>query len=196
MSPIPFFDHNRVLPPYQGSEPTSSDQVSPYDCSIIELCHRFATSNERIAILEGFISFREKMTSEDITSGYQWLDGSFLEDIEALEKRPPKDIDVVTFYAGKFEKAPGIIVDVNKNIISNFIEFAKPRLAKVKYRVDNQPVDISTNPFTIIEATRFWIQLFTHRRNQVWKGILRIPINTPVEDQQALQYLISKKGTI
>ncbi|ARS34296.1 hypothetical protein CA264_01920 [Pontibacter actiniarum] len=136
------------------------------------------------------------MTLEDIILGYQWLDGSFLEDIETLEKRPPKDIDVVTFYAGQLEKTPGIVIDVNKNITSNFIEFAMPSKAKVKYKVDNQPVDIATDPFRVIEATRFWIQLFTHRRNQIWKGILRIPINTPIEDQQALQYLNSQKGII
>jgi hypothetical protein len=33
-----------------------------------------------------------------IIDGFQWLDGSFLENIESLESRSPRDIDVVTFY--------------------------------------------------------------------------------------------------
>jgi hypothetical protein len=32
-----------------------------------------------------------------LNQGFQWLDGSFAEQIELLEGRPPKDIDVVSF---------------------------------------------------------------------------------------------------
>ncbi|MDA1231040.1 MAG: hypothetical protein O2856_09720 [Planctomycetota bacterium] len=33
-------------------------------------------------------------------TGFQWLDGSFLEDIELGDGRPPRDLDVVTVYWG------------------------------------------------------------------------------------------------
>ncbi|MCF5221032.1 hypothetical protein GIW34_22655, partial [Pseudomonas syringae] len=32
-----------------------------------------------------------------IVSGIQWLNGSFMENVEMLEGRPPNDMDVVTF---------------------------------------------------------------------------------------------------
>ena len=37
--------------------------------------------------------------------------------------------------------------------------------------------------------TRYWIQLFTHNRLGVWKGILRLELNTAEIDQEALTYL-------
>ena len=33
-----------------------------------------------------------------IGSGFQWLDGSFLENVEMTEKRDPGDLDLVTFF--------------------------------------------------------------------------------------------------
>lgn len=37
---------------------------------------------ERITILEGFLRFRQKLNEEGIINGVQWLDGSFIIDIE------------------------------------------------------------------------------------------------------------------
>ena len=84
--PIPNFDHNNVLPPHLGN-PTNRADLSPYSCSILELCHRFSTSNQRIQILKNFVTFRQRMNAMNIVKGFQWLDGSFLEDIEAAESR-------------------------------------------------------------------------------------------------------------
>ncbi len=33
--------------------------------------------------------------------------------------------------------------------------------------------------------TRYWISLFSHNRLGVWKGMLRIALNTPSEDAAA-----------
>ena len=51
-----------------------------------------------MAILDGFLRFRELLTQAGFVSGFQWVDGSFLENVEMLENRPPNDLDVVTFY--------------------------------------------------------------------------------------------------
>jgi hypothetical protein len=37
--------------------------------------------------------------------------------------------------------------------------------------------------------TRYWIQLFTHNRLGVWKGILRLELNTTDIDKLALEHL-------
>ncbi|MDY0781274.1 DUF6932 family protein [Tenacibaculum sp. IB213877] len=181
--PIPNFDHNNVLPPHLGN-PTQRTHLSPYTCTILELCHKFSTSKERIEILKGLIDFRKKMTKNGIIHGFQWIDGSFIEDIEKIENRPPKDIDAVTFYGG-------IPQNVQINLNANFPEFISPTLSKNKYKVDHYAVDYTYNPNVTVEMTRYWLQLFTHNRNSIWKGILKLEINTPIDDEHAKNYLNS-----
>ncbi len=181
MPQIPSFDHNHVLPPHLGN-PTLPSDLSPYDCSIIDLCQRFATSAARKNILLGLLTFRTKMNQYGITQGFQWIDGSFVENIEASENRPPSDIDIVTFYGG-------ISIPNQTLLLASFPEFGNPSLSKSLYKLDHYPVDYAYTPDSTVELTRYWIQLFTHNRIGIWKGILRVPINTPNEDQQALQFI-------
>ncbi|WP_212004826.1 hypothetical protein [Chitinophaga sp. HK235] len=181
MSPIPPFDHNRVLPPHLGN-PTSRADLSPYDCTIVELCNRFATSAERKEILMGLVSFRLRLNSFGVSDGFQWLDGSFVEDIESQEGRAPKDVDVVTFFKG-------IPLPNQHQLLQVFPEFGSAYESKQKYKVDHYAVDYGFRPDITVESTRYWIQLFTHNRNGIWKGILKLPLNTPNEDQQALAFL-------
>ncbi len=179
--PIPSFDHNNVLPPHMGN-PTDKTHLSPYSCTILELCHQFSTSGQRIAILKNYITFRQRMTSLGIIIGFQWLDGSFMENIERSESREPNDLDIVTFFGG-ISRAD------QANLIKIFPEFASPVLAKNTYKLDHYAVDYTYHPDVTVEQTRYWLQLFTHNRIGVWKGILRLPLNTPIDDQHALDYL-------
>jgi len=181
--PIPDFDHNNVIPPHLGN-PIDRTHLSPYTCSILELCHKFSTSAVRIQILKNFILFRQRMTALGIVYGFQWLDGSFLENIEVSEARPPKDLDVVTFFGG-------LSIADQTNIRATFPEFSNPGLAKNNFQLDHYPVDYSYHPDVTIENTRYWIQLFTHNRVGVWKGILKLSLNTPIDDQHAFDYLNS-----
>ena len=181
--PIPNFDHNNVLPPHLGN-PTDITHLSPYPCSIQELCYHFSTSKPRIDILKNFIIFRQRMNTFGITYGFQWLDGSFLENIEISQGRPPRDLDIVTFFGG-------LSIEDQTNIRANFPEFGNPGLAKINYSLDHYPVDYSYNPDVTVEQTRYWLQLFTHNRNGVWKGILKLSLNTQRDDQHALDYLNS-----
>jgi hypothetical protein len=178
---IPNFDHNNVLPPHLG-DPTVYGDLSPYHCTTLELCQKFSTSNDRIKILQNFILFREKMCSLGIVSGFQWLDGSFLENIEVIEGRSPRDLDVVTFYSG-------LSTEEEENLEECFPEFIYCELSKKKYLIDHYSVDYNYKPEATVEQTRYWIQLFTHNRLGVWKGILKISLNTPEDDQLALAYL-------
>ena len=58
---------------------------------------RFAISPARAAILRGFLDYRAALHAAGIIVGFQWVDGSFVENIETLEEREPNDMDVVTF---------------------------------------------------------------------------------------------------
>ena len=179
--PIPPFDSNLVLPPHLG-DPRRSDQLSPYPCTTVELCQRFSGSPERRAILNGFLLFRQRLAALGV-HGFQWLDGSFLEDIETLESRHPGDIDVVTFYVPTS-------LNFNTTVVSAFPEFVDNDMSKRNFKVDHFAVDIGFNGFLTVEFARFWTGLFSHRRNAVWKGMLRVELNTAADDTAAASLLI------
>ncbi|KAF2512823.1 hypothetical protein EYY60_06865 [Flavobacterium zhairuonense] len=178
---IPKFDHNFVIPPHLGN-PTSKEHLSPYCCTTLELCQTFVTSQNRIEILKGLLSFRKKMNDFGITQGFQWLDGSFTEDVENRENRPPNDLDLVTFFGG-------ISIEHQEIILKEFIEFGDSQTAKLNYKLDHYPVDYCYSPDVTVELTRYWIQLFTHNRLGIWKGILRLELNTPHIDEESYEYL-------
>ncbi len=182
-NPIPDFDHNLVLPPHLG-DPRDPGQLSPYPCTTLDLCQRLGTTPERRAILGRFLDFRERLRVEGLTNGFQWVDGSFLEDIETREGRPPGDIDVVTVYWG-------YDLPYQNQLVANFPEVADPVLSKANFSVDHYPFDAGSHPELTLEWTRYWMLLFSHNRLGVWKGMLRIQLNTPAEDAAA-KHEISK----
>lgn len=182
---IPPFDHNNVLPPYQGSSPAKDGALSPYRCTILEFCQRFATSDKRISILKDFVAFRLKCHEVGIRDGFQWIDGSFIEDIMARESREPNDIDVVSFVFG-FSANPYLIANVKRKLP----EFLDPVLSKAHYQVDHYPLEADASPKITIEMVKYWNQLFGHNRKGVWKGMVEIPLHdTTDEDTEALNYL-------
>src|SRR5690625_2378032 len=178
---IPDFDHNLVLPPHIG-DPRNHADLSPYPCTTVDLCRKFATSPERREILTKFLDFRERLSSAGLTQGFQWLDGSFVEDIETQEKRAPRDLDVVTFYWG-------YDMTFQHKLNTEIPEFFNPTLAKAMFSLDHYPVDASYSPVLTVESTRYWAQLFSHNRLGVWKGMLKIALNTPADDFDARQTL-------
>lgn len=182
--PIPAFNYNDVIPPHLGN-PTDPQKISPYKADILDFCHRFATSPERIEILKGFVRFRLDAIKCGINDGFQWVDGSFSENIEKSEKRAPNDIDVVSFI-------PSVSSTVIASITANFAAFVNQRKSKAQYKVDHYIVEIDRNPMITINATKYWIQLFSHNRNGVWKGMIEIPIyGNSDKDNEALTYLNS-----
>lgn len=180
-NPIPAFDHNLVLPPHLG-DPVSPGQLSPYPCTTLDLCQRLGTTAKRRAILGKFLDFRDRLSAEGLRNGFQWLDGSFLEDVETRESRSPEDLDLVTVYWGydlTFQAGLG----------TRFREFASPVLSKAAYCLDHYNFDAGFHPTVTLEQTRYWVLLFSHNRQGVWKGMLRIELNTPDEDAAARQEL-------
>ena len=184
---IPPFNHNNVLPPYHGVNPANPDEQSPYKCTIMEFCQRFAISEQRKKILKGFIQFRLKCNEIGITEGFQWIDGSFIEDIMASDRREPNDIDVVSFLFNLTS-----IPNLSTEIINKFQEFIYPSLSKSNYYVDHYIVEADKNPITTISAVKYWNQLFGHNRKGIWKGMVKIPFYpTSAKDTDALNFLNS-----
>lgn len=94
---IPDWTAQGYLPPNDHSDPTSF-QRSPYVVTIADFIRRFGTTPNRQAILRGLLAFREALHAAGLNHGFQWVDGSFLEDVETNHRRDPEDVDVVTFF--------------------------------------------------------------------------------------------------
>lgn len=179
--PIPDFDHNDVLPPHVG-DPRKRDELTPFPASSEEVCQRFATSTERIAILAGWLDFRKELTDLGITAGFQWLDGSFLENVESSEGRPPNDLDVVTFFSLPAGVAPAALL---ATLQSRLPEFFDRTSCKARFKLDHFPIHLGAPGPALVDSTRYWAGLFSHNRNNVWKGMLRVELNTPASDTSA-----------
>jgi hypothetical protein len=170
---IPVMNASSVLPPYLGEEPGERALMSPYDTSMLEVVQRFGTSLERVAILRGLLSYRQAMRSVGVVDGHQWLDGSFVEDVEAIRNRPPADIDIVTF-----ARVPGDNNTKLKTAIANPALFV-PQRAKAEYKCDAYFVDLDKKAEFLVDDTRYWFGLFSHQREtSLWKGMLKVTMQS------------------
>jgi hypothetical protein len=187
---IPAFTPSSALPPFLGSDPAIPAAMSPYKTSLVKLVDRFATTSARKDILKGYLDHRAALLSLGI-SGFQWLDGSFLEDIESLEGRAPRDIDLVTFVVRPAHLLNDQIA-WNAMLNSNRQIFEALQ-AKATFRTDAYFVDIKFGPQYVIQQTTYWFGLFSHRRiTSLWKGILEIPLTATSDDASAIALLSTK----
>jgi hypothetical protein len=114
-------------------------------------------------------------------TGFQWLSGSFMEDIEATESRSPRDLDVVTFVhrpAGLDDVATQALIAANPNIFVH-------AQAKATYHCDAYFIDLGILPEAVVNQTRYWFGLFAHRRTGIWKGLLQLPLAVTQDDTDA-----------
>ena len=184
--PVPSFNVDGFLSPNDPSDPTSRNR-SPYLCSVMDVCQFFATSIERVEILLGWLNLRSDLTTCGAGSGFQWLDGSFVQDIEAQESRPPGDIDVVSIV---------ILPDKSgfeANLRGNFPDLIGDE-RKVKYRTDHFIVPLEGS-MALIENLCYWFSLFSHTRENIWKGLLQVDFPSS-EDSLAIQFLNERRDTL
>jgi hypothetical protein len=184
--PIPPFSNDGLLPPYLGASPGEpSGLMSPYKVSITQVVAHFATSPERIAILKGFLSYRADLHAFGLVSGFQWVDGSFVERVDVV--RPPRDLDLVTFFERPASMALPAAFDAS--VAGALHLFSKP-LAKARYLCDVHFVDLSQPATHIVGLTRYWFGLFSHERSTFqWKGMLEVPLGTLADDANAAKIL-------
>lgn len=94
---IPAWNLHGVIPPIRPGMLGSHSDRSPYQSSLASLIHAMGTSSARLDMLEGLLNFRSKIHDVGGSGGFQWLNGSFSENVEAVEGRAPRDVDVITF---------------------------------------------------------------------------------------------------
>lgn len=181
---IPDWNALGLLPPIDPEHPTSA-QRSPYPVSLLDVVMRFSLSPERRGVLAGFLDYRAELHRIGFREGFQWLDGSFLEDVETLERRVPRDIDVVTFLRAPENVAPS---DEDMAALDH-------DAVKVQFHVDSYFVELDAQaPELVVAQSAYWYSMWSHRRNQAWKGYLQVDL-TPADDQQARQWLTQFDAT-
>ena len=163
--------------------------------SLTDLIPRFGISSERLEILGGLLSLRSEFHKIGLVKGFQWLDGSFSENIELLQSRPPRDIDVVTFFHTPDTKTEDDLLIEYPHL------FDKDHLWKT-YHVDAYYVglpdaDLAEDELEdLIADSIYWYGVWSHQRNSFsWKGYLQIDLS-PTEDNIALDalYRIMNRG--
>lgn len=183
---IPDFNLSGVLPPFlSGQAPNISHAVSPYRVSLIDFVKKFCTSPIRHKILIGFIDYRISLKHVGINNGFQWIDGSFVENVETTKGRDPRDLDLITF-AHRPEPHK---TDSNwKNFVTANIGLFSPDNIKQTFHCDGYYIDLNLPSVSIVNNTRYWFGLFSHQRDTyLWKGMLEI--NMQEQEHVAQQYL-------
>lgn len=164
-----------VLPPIRPGKPGHDPDRSPYQTSLGEFVTQMGYTSKRLQLLEGFLNYRAELHKLGLKNGFQWIDGSFLEQIEVTEKRDPGDIDVVTF----FRPPAGIDIAM---ALENRKDLSVKDDAKRTYFVDPYFMTLGL-PLESwnTKLTSYWYSMWSHRRDGLWKGFLQIELN-PASD--------------
>ncbi len=180
LNAIPDWDYDGVLPANDVGDPTSAVR-SPYVVSLLELVARFGNTEHRRGFLRGLLNFRAELHRAGLIRGFQWIDGSFAENVEERDARSPNDIDVVTFL---------YIPDgyVGETLLRNFPSLFDKIALRNDYSVDAYYSQLNqTTPEEIIKESTYWYSLWSHTRGGQWKGYLQIDLADNDDEQARLQ---------
>jgi hypothetical protein len=181
---IPAWNPEGLLPPVDAAAPTSANRA-PYAVSLADFALRFSTSSNRIEILAGFLNYRAALHAAGLTDGFQWVNGSFMENVEVCprRKRSPNDVDVVTFFrlpSGTTQAA----------VAASFPELF-PRAQnehdglEARFKVDAYLVSLGGRGEQLVDRTAYWYGVWGHQRETLkWKGFLQLDL-APTEDAAA-----------
>ena len=81
--PLPSFDMRGLLPPFIGTDATTSDR-SPYWTTMVDFASAFGTTPHRRHLLRNLISYRTLLAGEGYVGGIQFIDGSFVENVSTF----------------------------------------------------------------------------------------------------------------
>ncbi len=186
LMPVPSFNANGILPPVAGTNMVDMER-SPYIITMTEIVQTFGTTPLRRQLLRNLIAYRELILSGGYTSGIQFLDGSFVEDVERHSGREPRDIDVFT------------LLHVQANYIHDPLAWQRDCLPFWAEEIQNQPKNKQryqldtyatlVEEFSLVGLLKnvmYWYSLFSHQRDTyAWKGFVAVMLDA-AQDEQAL----------
>lgn len=183
---LPPFDMRGLLPPVNGGDDTNFDR-SPYFCTMTELCSALGTTDHRRALLRNLIGYRALIASDDFVDGVQFVNGSFVEDIEVIEGRQPNDIDVFSILMPPAKYAGPSALWVSQGISFWNDEIMNRVANRARFSVDCYAMLLNVGDLgSFLRQSLYWYSLFSHKRtNHDWKGFAAVPLNAS-DDQAAL----------
>lgn len=182
---IPGWNARGLIPPVSDLANSTADR-SPYCVSLCEFVLRYATSSRRQQILSGYLRHRSLLHSAGLTDGFQWIDGSFLENIEVIELRDPNDIDVVTFFSLPQHLSQQEVLQ--RVPLAFSISRGERAAFKAEFFVDPYFVSLKSRELWLVQQATYWYSMWSHRRDASWKGYLQLDLD-PLEDQRAAAQL-------
>ena len=180
---IPDFAPHGALPPFVEGDPITASGRSPYTAEMQDFVERFCTTSHRAKLLRGLNAYRKHLFEGGFVSGYHWLDGSFVENVEATRSRPPRDIDVVTLFNRPIKYQANLAswaIDYPSQLHGQFFE---TRNMKPRYNCDTYAINLDAESRALVRDTTYWFGLFSEMRGSTEKkGIVEIPLaNDPME---------------
>ncbi|QFT65697.1 hypothetical protein FIU93_02825 [Labrenzia sp. THAF35] len=195
--PIPEFADHGGLPPFVNGHPTLPDARSPFLATMQEVVERFCTTEHRAKLLKGLNEYRKHLYSGGFVSGSQWIDGSFVENVEKTQDRSPNDIDLVTLYHRpiQYQTNPqSWIVDYASHIRNLFFDTI---IIKPVYLCDTYDIDLDAGSRAIVRNTTYWFGLFTDMRgNGSKKGIIEVPLAVDPMEFAAVDQAIGSRFSV
>lgn len=189
MSAIPEWNPLGILPPVHPGVSPAARNRTPYRADLLDFLKHFSGTLARIELLEGFLEYRKALHGIGIVSGFQWINGSFAENIELLEGRDPRDIDCVTFYVMPDREDEESLYYKNPHIFNH-------NEVKSTFHVDSYYITIEdTLTQEMIENITYWYSMWSHRRDLVWKGFIQLDID-PAQDKEAHRLLENLKAEL
>jgi hypothetical protein len=110
-----------------------------------------------------------------------------LEQVEVTEARAPNDVDVVTFYRMLPGATQASISALNAALFDH-------EQAKTIYHVDGYVVGLDAAPELLVAQSAYWYSVWSHRRNQAWKGYVELDLGS-ADDVAAAALLASSAET-
>jgi hypothetical protein len=179
---IPLFTIDGILPPFTGTGPGDDPSfMSPYEVNAEEVVRRFCTTAQRRQILEGWLDHRDALRGIGIASGFQWLDGSF------LEEKEPNDLDIVCFL-----RLPNEVKSDDEKLAlwNEHLALFDRSAVKGAYSLDSFFLDLNGSPEVLVTLSRYYLQLFSHQRiTFLWKGMIQVPLED-ANDAEARKQLV------
>lgn len=132
----------------------------------------------RSRLLDGMLKYRAALHAAGLVTGFQWIDGSFLEHVEHLAGRAPNDVDIVTFYRIAPGDTPDIVLARNPDLFDRV-------KAKATFKVDAFLVPLDADAAFLVANSAYWYGVWSHRRDFSWKGFVEVdltPAETPALD--------------
>lgn len=188
---IPDWNISGLIPPIRPDQPGHSPERSPYRVGLMDIVNKFSETPERRNILSGLLRYRQALHNLGMIDGFQWLDGSFMENVETTQNRNPNDIDVVTFFMLPEGMTEEIFARDHMNLFT-------PEHTKDVFKVDAYPVLLGyACDNWHVRHISYWYSMWSHTRQEQWKGFLEVDLS-PIEDAEALEFLhaITNEGGV